>query len=244
MLLGSNFSSKNGPDYQYLSHFNSDHHFSQVPCYQFALLNFAPGRVPPRVPPGVFQKSYYFIIFFYQNFPTSLKTPLPRFYSHFFRLLFFISRSTYTTTPTLFRKLVEYVFDWFPRRLTANDFNHLIFFYLKNWKNAAQARKLKFKTTYFQLLIYLYFIIILIFLQLSMMIISFIPKVHRSKKLKTRLDKNYTFFNDFKIACYSSNKKSLSLADILQNWPCAIYNFFYLFNFCIKKFLNTSLLFI
>lgn len=84
MLLGSNFSSKNGPDYQYLSHFNSDHHFSQVPCYQFALFfNFAPGSVPPRAAgscarPGS-SKSPIFIYFFYQNFPTSLKNPLPRF---------------------------------------------------------------------------------------------------------------------------------------------------------------------
>ena len=30
---------------QYLSHFNSDHHFSQVPCYQFALFLF------PRLAP-------------------------------------------------------------------------------------------------------------------------------------------------------------------------------------------------
>lgn len=105
-------------------------------------LNFAPGRVPPRAAgrssPGVFQKSY-FHYFFYQNFPTSLKTPLPRFYSHF-PITFFLSHGPPTHTPTLFRKLVEYVFDWFPRRLTANDFNHLIFL-PENLKKCRSSKK-------------------------------------------------------------------------------------------------------
>lgn len=102
-------------------------HVTSLPFF----FNFAPGSVPPRAAgscarPGS-SKSPIFIYFFYQNFPTSLKNPLPRFSFRIFQpfpIILFETHGPPTHTPTLFRKLVEYVFDWFPRRLTANDFNH------------------------------------------------------------------------------------------------------------------------